>query len=77
VTRFEKWFVARIIRREVKQGSMHLTNITGIYQMVREACIEEFYEDNAVTLDATLRECFIAASAKPKCTDGFAAGSVV
>jgi hypothetical protein len=61
VNRFEKWLVTRIIRREVKQGATHLRNITGLYQMVREACADEFYEDSAVTLDATLHECFVVA----------------
>lgn len=61
MNRFEKWLVTRIIRREVTQGATHLRNITGLYQMVREACADEFYEDNAMTLDATLHECFVAA----------------
>ncbi len=58
---FEKWFVKRTIAKEVIQGPDHARNIEALYAMIREACEEEFTEDNAPTMDAFLLERFEAA----------------
>ena len=58
MTKFEKWFVRRVIRKEVRQGPDHAYNIAMLYKMVRNACNEEFTEDNALTMDYFLREQF-------------------
>jgi hypothetical protein len=58
MTRIEKWLLQRIIRRNVRQGPDHLSNITGVYCMVQVACQDEFTEDNRFTIDAMLKECY-------------------
>ena len=58
MTRFERWFLKRVIAREVTQGYNHDQRITGLYQMIRDACHKEFYEDNEPTLSDFLSECF-------------------
>lgn len=53
---FERWFMKRIIRKEVRQGYDHQERITEMYRMIRVACEDEFYEDNLITQNAYLRE---------------------
>ena len=57
---FEKWFMIRIIRREVRQDSNHDKKHIALYQMIRDAHRSEFVEDNAFTADDCLREWFEA-----------------
>lgn len=63
MTRFEQWLLRKIVRRNVRQGTSHLSNITEIYATVREACAEEFVEDNEATRNAMLLERFEVAHA--------------
>lgn len=63
--RIESWVFKRILRKQVTQGYDHDKRISNIYAMVREACEQEFYEDNAPTLDANLREWFERAQKTP------------
>lgn len=56
MNRLEKWFLKRLLKREVKQG--YTQNITELYRLVHEACEAEFTEDNAPTINAFLYECF-------------------
>lgn len=58
MNRFERWFMKRIIRREVGQGVDLPGQITELYRMIRMACETEFYEDNLVTQNSYLREWF-------------------
>lgn len=58
MTRFERWFLKRIIAKEVTQGFNHSERISNLYGMIREACEKEFYEDNRATMDDQLREWF-------------------
>jgi len=60
MNRFERWFVQRIIAREVRQGLWHFKNTVGLYEMIREAWSAEFTEDNAATSSECLSECFEA-----------------
>lgn len=54
----ERWFIQRIIQREVRQGYDHPQRITEMYRMIRKASEREFYEDNSVTLKHFLTERF-------------------
>ena len=54
----ERWILARMLKRDVRQGFDHANNIKGIFGMVRDACENEFTEDNQATLDANLRYWF-------------------
>ena len=58
MTKFEKWFIKRVIRKEVKQSDIHALNIRNLYSMIREACENEFTEDNDPTLNSFLKEQF-------------------
>lgn len=58
MNRLEHWFLKRILREEVRQNYDHYQKHVALYQMIRDAHREEFTEDNAVTADDFLRECF-------------------
>ncbi len=58
MTKFEEWFMNRIIQREVRQGPEHQKNIIHMYKMIRIKCEHEFYEDNTVTMNSNLTEWF-------------------
>jgi len=58
MNRFERWFMRRVIVHEVRQGFDHDKRIIALYQMVRDACEQEFYEDNMPTLNSFLAESF-------------------
>lgn len=58
MTVFERWFMKRIIKREVRQGYDHALRITLLYTMIREASENEFTEDNVPTLNHFLTERF-------------------
>tara|TARA_R100001480_G_scaffold18283_3_gene27765 strand:+ start:1404 stop:1640 length:237 start_codon:yes stop_codon:yes gene_type:complete len=51
----ERWFLKRIIRKNVMQGS-HYDRILSLYNLIISACREEFTEDNKPTLDGFLSE---------------------
>jgi hypothetical protein len=53
MNKFEQWMLKRIIRQEVRQGG-HPERIVKLYAMIREACEQEFYEDNIPTLNYSL-----------------------
>ena len=54
MNKFEQWIIKRIIRQEVRQGPEHPERITRLYSMIREACEQEFREDNIPTLNYSL-----------------------
>lgn len=58
MNKFEEWMMKRIIKREVRQDYDHDTKITNLYTMIREACENEFNEDNVPTLNYSLTEWF-------------------
>lgn len=58
MTKFEQWFLRRVIRKEVRQGYDHALRITQLYAMIREAAEQEFTEDNIPTLNDFLTERF-------------------
>lgn len=55
---FEKWFLKRIFKKQVRQGFDHDKRIAELYAMIREASRNEFTEDNEITADDYLREWF-------------------
>jgi hypothetical protein len=65
MTKFERWFINRVIRREVRQGFDHAERITALYKMIRVACEREFYEDNTVTINSAMQEWFEKSLRKP------------
>lgn len=60
LTRFENWFMRRLLKRMVRQDFDHDLKIRSLYAMIREAAREEFTEDNELTTDDVLREQFEA-----------------
>ena len=58
MNKFEEWMMKRIIKREVRQDYDHDKKITNLYTMIREACENEFTEDNVPTLNHSLTEWF-------------------
>lgn len=60
MNKFEKWFLTRIIRRQVQQGFELEEKHIELYQMIRDAHRAEFYEDNAYTADDFLSKCFLS-----------------
>ncbi len=54
----------KIFKRNVIQSEHHESNIKEMYKLLREACEEQFTEDNRATLDNFLSECF----SRSKCT---------
>jgi hypothetical protein len=70
MTRFEKWFIRRVFKRDFRQGPLHSANISNVYRLVREVCDAEFTEDNEPTRDAHLRECFESTQYKSVLSEG-------
>lgn len=64
MTVFERWFLRRIIKKQVRQDYDHNEKITDIYREIRIACENEFYEDNLVTMNTNLTEWFEASLRK-------------
>jgi hypothetical protein len=64
MTVFERWFLRRIIKKQVRQDYDHNEKITDLYREIRIACENEFYEDNLVTMNTNLTEWFEASLRK-------------
>jgi len=58
ITNFQRWILGKIFRKIVTQGPDHMDNIRDVYSLLRESAEEEFYEDNAPTLDSFMFDCF-------------------
>jgi hypothetical protein len=59
VNEIERLFLKRIIREEVRNYyNYNYHPITNLYAIIRKECEEFFSEDNAPTLDDTLRRWF-------------------
>jgi len=58
MTKFERWFLNRVIRKQVRQGFDHQQNIVELYEMIRVAAENEFTEDNVATMNSNLTEWF-------------------
>lgn len=58
MNRFERWFLKRILCKQVKQGPRCHLHTIELYVMIKEAAEKEFTEDNSPTLSHYLKECF-------------------
>jgi hypothetical protein len=58
MTRFERWFLRKLLRKQVRQGYTHDKRITELYREIHDAAKREFYEDNVYTRNEYLREWF-------------------
>jgi hypothetical protein len=56
-TRFDRWLLKRLCRKLVTQGR-HRERIIEYYRIMKEAAKKQFTEDNKVTLDDFMLECF-------------------
>ena len=67
---FERWFLLRVMNRQLRQSYAHFDNLQELYRMIRWTWIKEFTEDNRYTHDACLREAFeltqVTAAQEPK-----------
>ena len=66
MTKFERWFLRKLLRKQVTQGYTHDKRITELYREIHDAAKREFYEDNVFTRNAYLREWFEASLDKEK-----------
>jgi len=57
----EKWLLKRIFRKQVIQGYDHDKRIGNLFLLIRQACKDEFTEDNDATITASLTDWFNAA----------------
>jgi hypothetical protein len=64
MNKFEHWWMKRIIRREVIQDYLHKERISYLYEIIYDACRDEFNEDNEVMLKSFLQDCFDDAAKK-------------
>jgi len=62
LSRLERWYLSRLCRRLVHQGS-HRVRITLFYRFLREAAETEFTEDGTISLNMFLAECHVDAQA--------------
>lgn len=58
MTKFERWFLRNLLRKQVRQGYTHDKRITELYREIHDAAKREFYEDNVYTRNEYLREWF-------------------
>ncbi len=58
LTKVERFMLRWVARRLVVQSPHHKAKMTAFYRVMREAARKSFYEDNKVTLDSFLQECF-------------------
>lgn len=57
MTKLERWFLKRLCRKIVTQGS-HKKRITEHYQILMEAAREQFTEETPPSLNSFMLECF-------------------
>jgi len=76
MTKFERWFIKRVLRKEFIQGPRHHLNAAGMYALIREVWQDQFTEDNQPTTDVMLREAFEASQWKPHFSPGMVAEEV-
>jgi len=50
MNRFERWFLKRIFKKQVKQGPWRHLHIIELYMLIRESVENEFTEDNPLDL---------------------------
>lgn len=55
---FERMVAEWLTKRIVNRGWKHKHNITDVFRVIRSAVEDEFPEDNFLTMNAFLQECF-------------------
>lgn len=60
----ERFFLKRLIKKEVRQGYTHRLKIEILYLEIRDAVRSEFTEDNIPTSNAFLTDAFETALSK-------------
>lgn len=58
MTRFEKWLMGRIIRKEVGSEVGRNSRVSALYYLIRSECEAAYTEDNAPTISDYLSERF-------------------
>jgi hypothetical protein len=61
---FERWYMKRIIKKEIVQGKWHFARTEAMMTMIIDAWRTEFNEDNLPTTKAILHECLESAIEK-------------
>ena len=59
LNKLEKWILPRILKKICRQDWNHLQAIAELYSAIEKAVRDEFYEDNILTLDTVIDECFL------------------
>lgn len=57
---FERWMLKNILSKIIQQSHRHERDITSLYQMIYDRARYVFYEDNQVTLESFLDDCYKA-----------------
>jgi hypothetical protein len=58
MNKFTRYILKKICKKLVIQSHAHAQNIAEYFEIMRDACRNEFIEDNEITLDVFLQECF-------------------
>lgn len=58
ITTFQMMVLRWITKRIVIQSQSHKTNIIEYFRILNQAAQDQFCEDNKITLDSFLQECF-------------------
>jgi len=58
ISKIKSWILSKICDRLVEQGPNHKGLITQYYKIMAKEARKEFREDNKLSLDSFLRECF-------------------
>ena len=61
MTKFQRFMLTKIARDLVIQSHMHATNISEMYEIIRDAAANEFTEDSPLGLDSFMLELFFNA----------------
>lgn len=64
MTRFERWYMKRVIRKEIVSGRWHFARTEEMMSMIIDAWRREFHEDTPETTKAILHECLASAIEK-------------
>lgn len=67
MTKLQKYILKKIAEKIVIQGHHHKENMIEYYRILTEAARVEFTEDNKITLDIFLEECFAESLKENRC----------
>lgn len=57
LTKFKKFILRAIIKKEVKQSTYHQQTIMDLYQLIEDTCWKEFTEDTLPIMQGFLLKC--------------------